>query len=64
MRKSARELALPQIPEYIVWRGRAMLHARYQGTSASARNQGRPWHVVAASPQELVQKVSRDLVRI
>lgn len=57
MSRSGRELPLPQIPGYVVWRGRVKLHARFQGTTASARSQGRPWHVVAGSAQELLQQV-------
>jgi hypothetical protein len=50
---------LPSITGYVVWQGRALLHARYDGTSAQARQEGRPWHVVAPSPTLLVEKVNR-----
>jgi hypothetical protein len=49
--------AVPYIPGYITWRGREMLHARHQGTFAEARSEGPPWHVVAFTPQELVEAV-------
>jgi hypothetical protein len=50
--------ALPHIDGYLVFQGRVLLHARYQGTSAEARQRGRPWHVVAGSPELLVEKVN------
>jgi hypothetical protein len=50
---------LPRIDGYVVWPGRVLLHARYDGTSAQARQEGRPWHVVAESPELLVEEVNR-----
>ena len=49
---------LPYIPGYTVWKGRALLHARYAGTVPSAAQADRPWHVVAPSPQRLVEAVN------
>lgn len=45
---------LPKIPGYEVWRGRVLLHARSRGTVAQTRAAGRPWHVVADSPDLLI----------
>jgi hypothetical protein len=50
---------LPRIDGYVVWQGRVLLHARYEGTSAQARERGRPWHVTADSPDRLVEEVNR-----
>jgi hypothetical protein len=50
---------LPRIDGYVVWPGRVLPHARYDGTSAQARERGRPWHVVAPSLELLVDKVNR-----
>jgi hypothetical protein len=51
--------ALPSIPGYQVSWGRVLLHARYAGTVAEAHQQGRPWHVVAHDPAELMRRVGR-----
>jgi hypothetical protein len=49
---------LPRIGGYEVSLGRALLHARYVGTPAQARQEGRPWHVVAPTPMTLVEAVN------
>jgi hypothetical protein len=46
-----------------VWRGRRLLHARFVGTFAQARAQGRPWHVVAPGPAELIREAARRPAR-
>jgi hypothetical protein len=50
---------VPRIDGYRVWRGRRLLHARFVGTFAQARAQGRPWHVVAPGPAELIREAGR-----
>jgi hypothetical protein len=52
-------LEVPRIDGYRVWLGRTLLHARFAGTPAQARAQGRPWHVVAPSPAELIREAGR-----
>ena len=49
---------LPQIPGYAVYPGRAWLHARHEGMVSQACNEGRPWHVVAPSPDQLIEAVN------
>jgi hypothetical protein len=49
----------PRIQGYRVWRGRRLLHARFAGTPAQARFQGRPWHVVAPTLAELIREAAR-----
>ena len=53
-----RRTDIPHIPGYAVQRGRAWLHARYWGTYAQAQQMGRPFHVVAPTPQQLVKAVN------
>lgn len=55
---TSRPHELPVIAGYRVWRGRVLLHARHLGVLADARAERRPWHVVAASSQQLVERVN------
>ena len=54
-----RQPTKPDIPGYIVWDGRQLWHARYNGSCAEANRKGLRWHVVAESPQQLVDEVNR-----
>ena len=49
---------LPMIEGYEVERGRRLIHARFIGRPSTALRLGRPWHVVAATAEELIDAVA------
>ena len=57
-----RAFGRPLIDGYRVWRGRRLLHARFVGSLAQSRAQGRPWHVVAPTLPELIRQAHGQAV--